>query len=248
MHRGYIKMYRKISDGGLLQIPNTYALFSFILLNAAHKSITVGTTSGVIQLEAGQFISGRLALAQALRQSEREVRTSLDRLVKMEILTIKSTSKYSVYSIVNYSNYQGCDQQNDQQNDQQTTSKRPTNDQQTTTKQELKHLNTKALKEEKIKTIPASLLASLGVDEKIAADWITLRKQKKAAITETAVNGILLEAEKAGYSLETALRVCCERGWAGFKAEWVLNGGAAKKTPAPDNFESINYGKGVQDL
>ena len=67
----------------------------------------------------------------------------------------------------------------------------------------------------------------------IAADWIILRKSKKAAITKTAIDGICREAEKAGMSLETALRHACERGWAGFKAEWVNYGG--KNIPIIDS-------------
>ncbi len=60
-----------------------------------------------------------------------------------------------------------------------------------------------------------------GIDEKIAHDFMTLRKAKKAPITETAIAGIKREAQKAGYSLQQALQTCCERGWIGFKAEWV---------------------------
>ena len=60
-----------------------------------------------------------------------------------------------------------------------------------------------------------------GIDEKIAHDFVTLRKAKKAPITETAIAGIKREASKAGYSLQQALQTCCERGWIGFKAEWV---------------------------
>lgn len=66
----------------------------------------------------------------------------------------------------------------------------------------------------------AAVLASLGVSETIAADWIQLRKTKKAAITKTAIDGIQREADKAGISLQDALRICCERGWAGFDASW----------------------------
>jgi hypothetical protein len=66
---------------------------------------------------------------------------------------------------------------------------------------------------------PDNLLAE--VSEKIAHDFIALRKAKKAPVTETALAGIKREAEKAGYSLERALQTCCERGWVGFKAEWV---------------------------
>jgi uncharacterized protein YdaU (DUF1376 family) len=74
----------------------------------------------------------------------------------------------------------------------------------------------------KSKTIaPMALLATLGIDVKIASDWITLRKAKKAPVTETAIRGITKQAEIAGMSLENVLRVCCERGWTGFKAEWI---------------------------
>lgn len=68
---------------------------------------------------------------------------------------------------------------------------------------------------------PKTHLMVVGVSEKVATDWLSLRKTKKAAATLTAIEGIQREAEKVGYSLEQALRVCCERGWQGFKADWV---------------------------
>ena len=61
----------------------------------------------------------------------------------------------------------------------------------------------------------------VGVSPQIARDFTALRKAKKAAITKTAVDGIRREADKAGLTLESALAMCCERGWTGFKAEWV---------------------------
>jgi len=69
---------------------------------------------------------------------------------------------------------------------------------------------------------PHAMLAAMNVSNPIAEDWIQIRKTKKAAITQTAIDGIQREADKAGLSLENALRHCCERGWAGFKAEWLL--------------------------
>ncbi len=65
------------------------------------------------------------------------------------------------------------------------------------------------------------------VDPLVAADFRKLRAAKKAALTQTAVNGIAREAGKAGMTLEAALRMCCERGWTGFKAEWVKGDAAA---------------------
>jgi hypothetical protein len=52
-------------------------------------------------------------------------------------------------------------------------------------------------------------------------DWLKLRKAKKAAVTQTAIDGIQREADKAAVSLQTALSICCARGWTGFKAEWM---------------------------
>ena len=70
------------------------------------------------------------------------------------------------------------------------------------------------------KNIPAT---PDGVSDSVWQDFVTLRKSKKAAITETAIKGIMREANSANITLEAALIVCCERGWIGFKAEWMRN-------------------------
>jgi len=139
MQRGYIKIWRKLEDSGLLQMHGTLALFMFILMKATHKKTKIGSPIGVIELEPGQYISGRHKLSAAVGLSERETRTCLSRLEELDILSIKTTNKFSIYTIVNYSNYQDCDQLSDQR----LTNRRPTNDQQTTTKQTHKHINTK---------------------------------------------------------------------------------------------------------
>lgn len=60
-----------------------------------------------------------------------------------------------------------------------------------------------------------------GVSEQTWDDFKRLRAAKKSPVTARAVEGIAKEAMKAGMTLEAALRECCARGWAGFKAEWV---------------------------
>ncbi len=59
------------------------------------------------------------------------------------------------------------------------------------------------------------------VGDDVWSDFQSMRRQKRAPLTETALKGIAREATKAGWSLNDALRECCERGWQGFKAEWV---------------------------
>lgn len=65
-----------------------------------------------------------------------------------------------------------------------------------------------------------------GVDPKVWNDFQAIRKAKRAPLTDTALEGISREAEKAGLTLEAALRMACERGWQGFKAEWLGGAGA----------------------
>lgn len=60
-----------------------------------------------------------------------------------------------------------------------------------------------------------------GVDPAVARDFKALRARLKAPITETALAGIRREADSVGLTLESALRICCERSWRGFKAEWM---------------------------
>ena len=62
----------------------------------------------------------------------------------------------------------------------------------------------------------------IDVDKQVLADWMALRKTKKAPITRTAVEGLIAEARKAGMTTEDAMRTSCANGWQGFKADWVV--------------------------
>jgi hypothetical protein len=59
------------------------------------------------------------------------------------------------------------------------------------------------------------------VGEQVWQDWLSLRKSKKASVTETVVNGARQEAQKLGWPLEQFLIEWCTRGSQGLKAEWV---------------------------
>lgn len=59
------------------------------------------------------------------------------------------------------------------------------------------------------------------VPQQIWDDFLEIRKTKKAPLTQTAWNGIVNQSRKAGLPIEAALEICCQRGWAGFNAEWI---------------------------
>jgi uncharacterized protein YdaU (DUF1376 family) len=60
-----------------------------------------------------------------------------------------------------------------------------------------------------------------GVVESVWNDYLKIRKAAKKPITDTALKGLVREADKAGKTLNEALVICCERSWLGFKAEWL---------------------------
>jgi hypothetical protein len=66
-----------------------------------------------------------------------------------------------------------------------------------------------------------------GVSDSVWQEFKSLRKAKKAPITQRAIDSILKEAQSIGWTLEKALEECVVRGWQAFKAEWVV-----KKNPA----------------
>jgi hypothetical protein len=58
--------------------------------------------------------------------------------------------------------------------------------------------------------------------------FVKQRKSKKAQITELVLKGIKKEADKAGWSMENALKEVVIRNWQSFKAEWVKESNLSK--------------------
>jgi hypothetical protein len=73
-----------------------------------------------------------------------------------------------------------------------------------------------------------SVATPVGVSDSVWQEFKSLRKAKKAPITQRAIDAITNEANKAGWTLEKALEECVVRGWQAFKADWV----ATKSNPA----------------
>jgi uncharacterized protein YdaU (DUF1376 family) len=61
-----------------------------------------------------------------------------------------------------------------------------------------------------------------GVSDSVWQEFKSLRKAKKAPITQRAIDALTNEANKAGWTLEKALEECIVRGWQAFKADWVV--------------------------
>ena len=133
--QGYVNLHRKMLDWEWYQDGPTKDVFIHLLLTANYKK---SKYKGV-DIEAGQVVIGRKSLAKALGLGEQQVRTALEHLKSTNDITIKSTNKFSVVTIVNWPLYQFVMQPltnnltNDTPNNQPTT-----NQQLTTSKKEKK--------------------------------------------------------------------------------------------------------------
>lgn len=137
MERGYVKLWRKTLDSGLLQNGPAWQLFGYLLLKATHKPYRQIVGGVVFELLPGQLVFGRVKAGADLGLSEQRIRTAILLLKKMEIITSKVTSKGTIITIVNWHNYQEdtptVNQQGNQQPNQQVTSIQPALNQHLTT-------------------------------------------------------------------------------------------------------------------
>jgi hypothetical protein len=59
------------------------------------------------------------------------------------------------------------------------------------------------------------------VTEEAWQDWMRIRKAKYLPLTATAWKKIVGEIKLSGLTPQQAIELCCENGWAGFKASWL---------------------------
>ena len=120
-----MKLYRSVLYKGLLTDHERWAFMSYCLLKASRKERTQIVDKQKVRLLPGQFVFGRKKASEDLHLSEQEIRTCVKICKKSEFLTIKSTNKFSIISIVNWHLYQDRDKAANQQFNQQITSKQP---------------------------------------------------------------------------------------------------------------------------
>lgn len=184
--QGWIKIHRKINTWEWKDKPATFCLFIHLLLNANHKD---GKWRG-FDIKRGQLITGRSKLAEKTGLSEQEIRTALKHLKSTNEVTIKTTNKNSLITIVNYDLYQ----ETNQQINQQSTSNQPT----TNHKQECK--NEKNEKEDNIYT---SDFESFWKEYPRKIDKKGAFRNFKIALKQTTIENLIEKAK--------AYRIHCER-------------------------------------
>ncbi|AZS17411.1 hypothetical protein [Paenibacillus lutimineralis] len=162
--KGWIRLHRKVRDNPVFNDLQLFRLWTICLTEAAHKSYEQPVGRQVVSLEPGQFVTGRFDLHdlynRGLKRSDKvaaefTVWRWLQSLEKQGLVSIKSSNKFSIVTVVNWAFYQGDEQINEQQNEQELSIKLATNEQElsiklATNEQELStNKNVKNLENEK---------------------------------------------------------------------------------------------------
>lgn len=200
MENGYIKLWRSIDRWGWRKNSNTLSVFLYCLTHARH---TPGEYHG-LQLQPGQLITGRDAISRGTGVTTQSVRTALNNLKKSGELTIKSTNKFSVITVVNWAKFQSTTDTPNQQPNQQLTTNQPAANQQLTTN---KNENNGTMED----VVGGSI--SLALDDVIKRGWgkpstpyiareiARLANEYGAAYVSTAVDTALAHDTKGGISI-----------------------------------------------
>lgn len=101
-NKGFVILHRALLDWEWYSDPNTARLFIHLILTVNHAS---GQWHG-IEIERGQRVSSYAKLASETGLSVKEVRTALNHLKKTGEVAHKASSKYGLFTVVNYDKYQ----------------------------------------------------------------------------------------------------------------------------------------------
>lgn len=182
---GWVKLHRKLLGWGWSSSAKHMSIFTHLLMRANHKR----SSWRKVTVYPGQILTGRKQLSAWTGVPERGVRTVLSDLQTTGEVTIKSFSKFSIITIVNWSSYQS----GDQQKVKKRPANAPSNDQQATTSKNVKNVKKKEIKGKEVvvekvsvKKIPESLRFLdqvhqewlVGITENMARKWTTNYKQQ----------------------------------------------------------------------
>lgn len=177
MNTGWIKLYRKSMESTVWKNPVVWMIWSWILLKANHGSVKLPFNGSDIELTEGQFITGiNKALGEMPSLTAQKYRTAIGYLKLTGRITIKTTNKFSLITIVKWEVHQ---------KDNTQTNKPLTNEQQTNNKQITTNNNDKKVKKVKNRSNTLAETSSAGVPS------LTTNQEPKPYLIETPLKKVV---------------------------------------------------------
>jgi hypothetical protein len=216
---GYILQPRIIDGSDLSGFPPvTRELWHYLLRNVNHarnERLNIDRGQGFFRLSD---IQDDLKWYSGYRKniySKPQLTKSLRRLREGNMVATAKETRGLLITICNYDYYQ--DPENYEGNGEETAKgSRKKSKGRTINKNGKNNKN-----ENKDKPFRAlDFLIDLGVEKQIASDFLEVRKGKNQKPTLTAFNTIKLQIAKTKKTPTQILKICIDKGWAGFRASW----------------------------
>ncbi|GIO25359.1 hypothetical protein J11TS1_39400 [Oceanobacillus sp. J11TS1] len=111
----WFKVHREIFDSDIWNDVTTFRLFMYLMGKASHQD---GVKIAGVELKRGQYLRSYRKLAADLAYKEgrgtreyslRTIKKAIDKLVNAERVNVKETEQGTLFTILNYSKYQGSD-------------------------------------------------------------------------------------------------------------------------------------------
>ena len=141
MHRGYIKLWRKIEDTELLSNIELMGFAVYLVFKANHFDKKTIFNGQVLDIKRGQLVVGRNSLSEKTGLSSSKIYRYLNTLENIQFLNKSPNNRFTIITICNYGKYQDSETTNEQVTEQQTNNKRTTSEHQANTSKELKRIN-----------------------------------------------------------------------------------------------------------
>lgn len=212
---------KKIEAPNYTQIPNVFFDNIMSKINGSEFKVLMAISRKTFGWHKEiDRISYSQIMEMAGISSKETVNNSIKKLVSKDIIKLEKVGQINYYSI-NVTEIEPVQKSNQYENCTGDSTKIVPVEQKTGTK--IVHTKESNINKVKKNIGIKKLIADKpeSVSQEVWDEFVLLRKQKRTTVTPLVIKGIETEAEKAGLSLQDALVTCIERGWQGFKADWV---------------------------
>ena len=233
---GWIKLHRKIINSTVFDNEKLLKVWIWCLLKATHDEYEQLVGRQIVNLQKGQFVTGRNAASKELKMTPSTTWDYLKVLERNQNIDIKSNNKYSIVTIVNWELYQSENEISD--------NKSTTNQQQINTNKNIK--NNKNIS---IYSIFDSYSDNADLRQALR-DYSIMRNKIKAPLTERAVTLLLNKLDTLASTDDLKIKLLENATLSNWKSVYPLKEEKQDKPKQgkPNKFHNFIQSEDNQDL
>lgn len=222
---GWIKLHRKIINSTVFDNEKLLKVWIWCLLKATHDEYEQLVGRQIVNLQKGQFVTGRNAASKELKMTPSTTWDYLKVLERNQNIDIKSNNKYSIVTIVNWELYQSENEISD--------NKSTTNQQQINTNKNIK--NNKNIS---IYSIFDSYSDNADLRQALR-DYSIMRNKIKAPLTERAVTLLLNKLDTLASTDDLKIKLLENATLSNWKSVYLLKEEKQQQKQKPNKFHNF---------